>query len=129
MGIKSCLTCALVVGLMAGVSSVQAVPPGLQPAPTQAPQAMPRVPPMPIYKLTCVVRGTPVEFPDDIAIINNGPGTVPAGTKVHWSMTAPAKQGDYTFTAPLAPNRLVTISGVLPGGMPAGMPCQVQVVK
>lgn len=77
------------------------------------------------FKLACKVQGTPVEFPDDIALINNGPGTVAKGTKVHWKLASPAHEGDYTFAAALAPGKVVYLSGVLPGGVEAGKPCTV----
>lgn len=81
------------------------------------------------YRLTCGAYGTPVEFPDDVGIINEGPGTVPAGTRLHWKMTAPSFEGQYTLQAPLAPGRMVHIPGVLGSGVAAGTPCTVRVVR
>lgn len=80
------------------------------------------------YSLTCRAQGTPAEFPDDIVVINNGPGTVPSGSKIHWTMASPAHSGDYTLTAALAPTKGTFIDGVLPGGVEAGKPCTAKVM-
>jgi hypothetical protein len=78
--------------------------------------------------LTCVVQGTPVEFPDDIVLKNSGMVIVTKGTKVHWSIPATTRQGDYTFTEDLAVGASKMLSGVLPGGHPAGAVCTVTVL-
>ncbi len=79
----------------------------------------------------CVVRGAPVEFPNDIVILNKGPGTVPSGYKIKWEAPSvnPYRSGLYTFGAPLAPQGHVFLSNVLPGGMAAEMPCKVTAMK
>jgi hypothetical protein len=78
--------------------------------------------------LTCVVQGTPVEFPDDIVLRNTGMIVVVKGTKVHWAIPATTRQGDYTFTEDLAVGASKMVSGVLPGGHPAGASCTVNVL-
>jgi hypothetical protein len=80
------------------------------------------------YSLACRAQGTPSEFPDDIVVINNGPGTVPSGSKIHWTMASPAHSGDYTLTAALAATKGTFIDGVLPGGVEAGKPCTAKVM-
>ena len=77
---------------------------------------------------TCVVQGTPVEFPDDIVIKNSGVVVVAKGTKIHWQLPNTSRQGDYTFDADLAPGASKMLSGVLPGGHPAGAACTVKVM-
>lgn len=125
-----CGAAALVSCLMAtGAQAAQDPPVQLSPQPRIQMQPAVRPELRPVFSLTCRVQGTPVEFPNDIAIINNGPGTVPAGTKLHWSMTKPALQGDYVLGSPLAPNTQTFVNGVIPGGLPAGMPCGVKVVQ
>jgi hypothetical protein len=78
--------------------------------------------------LSCVVQGTPVEFPDDIVLRNAGMVIVAKGTKVHWSIPGTTRQGDYTFTEDLAVGASKMVSGVLPGGHSAGTPCTVNVL-
>ncbi len=69
----------------------------------------------------CVVKGTPVEFPNDIAIWHSYSFTVPAGTKVAY--TAPyGKTGTVVLPA-LPPNTYHFVNNVFPGGGPAGAPC------
>lgn len=74
------------------------------------------------WSLKCLASGSPVEFPNDVALVNNGPGTVPKGTKIHWKLMNYA--GDYVFAAALPKGALVRISNVLGGGVQAGTPCQ-----
>src|SRR5262245_28716168 len=81
-----------------------------------------------IPKLACMHAGTPVEFPDDIILVNKGTSMIPAGTKVLWKMTNLPQQGVYTFSAPLAPNKMVFLSGALGYAMEAGKPCTVKFI-
>ncbi len=122
------LFCSLVL-LAAALAVGQAAPPPLQ----MAPQHFGPVQVAPHlrlgFNLTCRAKGTPVEFPKDIYLFNNGPVTVPAGTKVHWTMTAPAHQGDYTFTSPLPPTKGVFLDGVLGKGVGAGARCAAKVLN
>lgn len=76
--------------------------------------------------VACQVAGTPVEFPDDIWIINKGLGTIAAGTKVTWSVPAAAKTGTYVLASALAPGKGVMVNGVLAGGVEAGKPCSAK---
>ena len=75
----------------------------------------------------CAVAGTPSEFPDDIMIVNKGLASMPAGTKVHWSVPSVGKQGNYTLAAALAPGKGVFLSGVLGGGVEAGKSCKASI--
>jgi hypothetical protein len=76
----------------------------------------------------CAVSGSPVEFPDDVKIINKGFGAIVAGTKVKWSVPSAGKQGVYTLTAGLASGKAVLLSGVLPGGVEAGKTCSANFI-
>ena len=78
-------------------------------------------------KLKCVASGSPQEFPNDIALINSGVSTIPAGTKAAWVMPGHGS-GVYVFTSALAPNKLVYLSNVLSGAVGAGTPCSVKVL-
>ena len=80
-------------------------------------------------KVGCVVRGTPVEFPDDIFLSNDGTATIPAGFKVEWEVAAPPTSGIHTFAAAVAPGTGVFVQGALPGGVPAGVACTATPVK
>ena len=76
----------------------------------------------------CRAQGTPVEFPNDLVVVNKGPGTVAAGTKINWRMENSFTQGSYVLPA-LAPNQQVFINNANPGGLPAGAKCFVWMVK
>jgi hypothetical protein len=82
-----------------------------------------------IFSTTCVVRGTPNEFPNDIRLSNTSAATIPAGHKVRWVVNAPHYEGIYTFVAPLAAGKNVFLSNVIPGGVAAGTPCTTSSVK
>ena len=82
-----------------------------------------------MYKLSCVVQGTPVEFPDDVMLKNVGASAIPAGKKIHWAIPNTSRKGDVTLTANLAPGATKFLSGVLPGGHPAGAACTATVVQ
>lgn len=81
-----------------------------------------------IAKFDCRAQGTPVEFPDDLVIVNKGAGTIAAGTKVNWRMENSFVQGSYVLPA-LAPNQHVFVNHANPGGLPAGAKCFVWIVK
>ena len=82
-----------------------------------------------IFRIDCVVRGTPTEFPNDIRLTNAGAATIPAGHKVRWVINAPHYEGIYTFGAALATGKNVFLNNVIPGGVAAGTPCTLFVVK
>jgi len=72
----------------------------------------------------CTVAGTPVEFPDDIWIMNKGLGKLVAGTKVKWSIPGYSSfAGTHTLVADLNPGQGVKLNGVLGGGVEAGHTC------
>lgn len=79
------------------------------------------------YSLDCTVQGTPVEFPDDIYVYNKGVGAVAKGKILHWSIPNTTRAGDYTLTQDLASGKGVFLSGVVGGGMSAGVKCGVTV--
>jgi hypothetical protein len=75
----------------------------------------------------CQVSGTPVEFPDDIWIMNKGAGKLNAGTKIKWSIPGYSSYaGTHTLVASLNPGQGVKLSGVLPGGVEAGHACSAK---
>lgn len=75
----------------------------------------------------CSVAGTPVEFPDDIWIMNKGLVAISAGTSVHWAVPAVGKSGNHVLAAALAPGQGVKVSGVLGSGVEAGKPCKASI--
>lgn len=76
------------------------------------------------YKFDCAVAGTPIEFPDDVKIWETTGKTVPAGTKIKWTVKAGngqiVKSGQHTLAAPLGAGKVAFLSNVLPFAMPAG---------
>lgn len=79
-------------------------------------------------KFDCKAQGTPVEFPNDLVVVNKGPGSISAGTKINWRMENSFTQGSYVLPA-LAPNQQAFISNANPGGLPAGTKCFAWIVK
>ena len=75
----------------------------------------------------CIVAGTPVEFPNDVWIVNKGLGKLVAGTKVSWAVSGySAFKGTHTLVADLTPGQGVHLSNVLPGGVEAGHACSAK---
>lgn len=83
--------------------------------------------PVLLYSLDCTVQGTPVEFPDDVYVHNKGTVAVAKGKILHWSIPNTTRAGDYTLTEDLAAGKGVFLSGVVGGGMAAGVRCSVTV--
>jgi hypothetical protein len=77
--------------------------------------------------LSCVVQGTPVEFPNDITIHNVGSDAINAGTTIKW-MVNPSIEGIYQLTSTLPQNKTALLADVVAGGLPAGTPCSASVV-
>lgn len=73
-------------------------------------------------KIGCVVNGTPVEFPNDIWIVNQGSVATKAGLTVQWQTQNNAFSGVVTIPA-LQPGQGHFVSNALPGGLVAGTPC------
>ena len=97
----------------------------------QASQTLQKVKPSTLhYAVTfdCKAQGTPVEFPNDLVVVNKGPGNISAGTKINWRMENSFAQGSYVLPA-LAPNQQAFISNANPGGLPAGTKCFAWIVK
>ena len=76
-------------------------------------------------KLKCVAAGSPLEFPDDVALVNNGTVSIASGTKVAWAMPGHGS-GTYVFGAVLGPNHAVYLPNVLSSAVGAGTPCTVK---
>ncbi len=72
---------------------------------------------------SCVVAGTPSEFPDDIYVQNKGNTVLAKGTAVKWSVPFAGAKGTYVLVADLAPGKGVFANHVLPGGVEAGHDC------
>gem|GEM_PF-6610795 len=70
---------------------------------------------------TCLTGGEG-EFVDHAALRNDGPRTIPAGTKIHYAVN-PQVQGSYTFGAPLDTKQQVWLE--LPKSTAAGLSCSV----
>jgi hypothetical protein len=81
------------------------------------------VPHFPVL-LACKVAGSPIEFPDTIAIINTGFITAKAGTSVHWSIPKWNSSGTYILSADLTPKHIVYFANPV-GEMEAGTPCKL----
>ena len=67
------------------------------------------------FNLTCGAYMNPVLA--YVALVNQGPGTVPVGTHVHYHMVLippPDRDGDYVFVKKLAPNEHVWMPYALP---------------
>lgn len=74
-------------------------------------------------RLHCAVRGTPVEFPDDISIWSSTL-PIPAGTVVDWAVPSSNYHGTVTLPA-LEANRIHFLSGALGSALAAGTPCVI----
>jgi hypothetical protein len=89
-------------------------------------QQRPNVEVKAIKKASCLVAGTPSEFPDDIWIENKGNTVLEAGTQVKWSVPFSGDSGVYTLVADLKAGKGVHVQGVLPGGVEAGHDCKAK---
>lgn len=116
------------VGVVLTAASAGAAPAGVGKFGPQLQKALPYNYSLP-FQLTCGGYMPPNSVITYVALVNKGMGTVPAGTKVHWSYSIQPgpRSGDYTFTAPLAPNDHVWMSGALPFTFKDG-PCTVTVL-
>jgi hypothetical protein len=83
----------------------------------------------PGLKLTCLVGGTPTEFPDDLFIANKGLVEVPAGTRVGWEIASLDRHGVATLQSALKPGKSIGIRGVLKGGAEVGTPCAITAMR
>lgn len=77
-----------------------------------------------LLNVDCEVAGSPVEFPNDIKIWSTS--GILAGTMLAWNVPGSSFDGVLEMPA-LAPNQAAFISNALPGGLPAGTPCEVAV--
>ena len=75
---------------------------------------------------SCMVAGTPSEFPDDIRFTNKSSVKLSAGTKIKWTVQG-MDTGTYTLVADLAPgaNVLATNQNA---GIEAGRDCKAKVL-
>jgi hypothetical protein len=76
------------------------------------------------YKFECRVQGTPVEFPNDIVIVNKSVFTIPAGTTIHYKV--PGSWWKSAVTPSLTPGAGMFVANAIPGGLVAGTPCQAK---
>ena len=70
------------------------------------------------FNLTCRAAWPPGQIIYRVGVENEGPGTVPVGTKIHWNIDihpGGTWSGDYTFSAALAPHNHVWMNA---GGFP-----------
>lgn len=77
-------------------------------------------------KLKCLARGTPVEFPNDVQIWNEGTTTLKAGGSITWEFEAPNFKGTHKLTEDLLPGKSIYLSNVLPNGVPADTKCKAE---
>ena len=99
-------------------------------APAQTPSAVMQANPniiVPLPTVSCVVQGTPVEFPSDVLIRNTSSYALPAGKWIYWHLHNQA-YGWHQLSAPLAANAAFYLNNVIPGGWPAGATCSAQVL-
>jgi hypothetical protein len=82
----------------------------------------------PGLKLSCIVGGTPTEFPDDLFIANKGLVAVPAGTNVRWQIASLGLEGVATLQQTLKPGKSIGLRGVLEGGVEVGTPCAITAI-
>jgi hypothetical protein len=82
----------------------------------------------PGLKLSCLVGGTPTEFPDDLFIANKGLIAVPAGTNVRWQIASLGLEGVATLQQTLKPGKSIGLRGVLTGGVEVGTPCAITAI-
>ncbi|OEO33255.1 hypothetical protein VW23_007665 [Devosia insulae DS-56] len=76
--------------------------------------------------LSCVVSGTPSEFPDDLRIANAGVVALPVGTQFKWK--AAGISGVASLGKALQPGKALKLSNVLPGGVEAGTVCSAKAI-
>ena len=79
------------------------------------------------HSFNCTVQGNPTEFPDDIYIQNTGQTAVAQGKVLHWSIPNTTRQGNHTLASELGAGKGISLSGVIGGGMSAGVKCNVTV--
>lgn len=103
---------AVVVALCMGCAS-----PGPSPGPNPGDPVVPL--------LSCVVQGTPVEFPNDILVTNQSIATLAAGRTIEWSHMN--QSGTHDLEADLGPSQSIYISD-LPFADEAGKECKAKVV-
>jgi hypothetical protein len=84
-------------------------------------QPRPDVPP----GVSCIVQGTPSEFPHDIAITNRSPGIIAAGSTIHWAVED--KNGTFKLAGDVAAGKGFYIRNILPDGAQAGTQCAAAV--
>jgi hypothetical protein len=59
-----------------------------------------------------------------IVVQNHSPTTLPAGTKVHWSISSPAAGGDFVVPAAIAPYGGIVLENVIPFAADIDAPCK-----
>ncbi|HEY9011915.1 MAG TPA: hypothetical protein VIN06_12940 [Devosia sp.] len=75
---------------------------------------------------SCMVAGTPSEFPDDIRFTNKSTVKLSAGTKIKWTVQG-MDSGTYTLVADLAPGAHVLATNQN-AGIEAGRDCKAKVL-
>lgn len=75
---------------------------------------------------SCMVAGTPSEFPDDIRFTNKSTVKLSAGTKIKWTVQG-MDTGTYTLVADLAPGAHVLATNQN-SGIEAGRDCKAKVL-
>jgi len=81
-----------------------------------------------IVAIGCQVAGTPTEFPDDLFLVNKGTAPLAAGTTIKWQVKGTGHKGYFALNADIAAGAGFKASGVLGGGVEAGLPCSAKVI-
>ena len=68
----------------------------------------------PPFTLSCITFQVGGDAPS-LQMTNNGPGVIPAGTKIHWVVKQ--SNGDYTFPYPVQVHQIVVLNGVARSGI------------
>jgi hypothetical protein len=83
---------------------------------------LPPGPPTVAERLGCRVSGDPIDFPDDLWVVNRSGRALPRGTRIGWS--ALGRSGTHTLRSVLRPGGGVRIARALPGGASPTLPCR-----
>ena len=75
-------------------------------------------------KLSCTVAGSPVEFPNDLMIKNEGLGIVKKGMILTWATKG--EKGKHVVTENLEPSKTLRLNDVLKRSLEAGTKCSIK---
>lgn len=73
--------------------------------------------------IACRIAGTPKATPDDLKFRNIGETTIPAATRVYWTIKETGEHGTFALPADLPAGEAVSDQGVLKAGLPTSDHC------